>query len=278
MQIADQDPIPTVQVADADAASSVITPDSPPWNLVTGFLVWVASVAAIFVFPLLVVIPYFLITREAMPDDPSNDSRVILLSLIGVIPAHIFTLIVAWPVVTGGRGLDPKKTLGFNFGAVRWWMLPLVAAAFFALAYGVTAIFPEQDNDVLRIIRSSRTAAVVFAFVATFFAPVVEEVVYRGILYSALLKKAGTTVAVILVTLMFAGIHYPQYWGSPGSIILITLLSLILTLTRTVSGNLLPCIVLHLIFNGVQAVSIIAAVISGEDISAPVDSLQGLFR
>ena len=103
----------------------------------------------------------------------------------------------------------------------------------------------------------------------------VEEVIYRGVLYSALKRSVGTGLTVAIVTLLFAGIHYPQYWGSPGSIILITLLSLTLTLTRSISGNLLPCVLLHFLFNGLQSVAIIYSALSD---SPPEQALSQLFR
>ena len=60
------------------------------------------------------------------------------------------------------------------------------------------------------------------AFLAVFTAPFVEEVIYRGILYSALQRTTGTVLAVVIVTLLFAAVHVPQYWGSPSTIMLLT--------------------------------------------------------
>ncbi len=59
---------------------------------------------------------------------------------------------------------------------------------------------------------------------------------------------------MLVVTLLFAIVHVPQYWGSPATIVLICILSLVLTLIRVQTGNLLPCIIMHTIFNGIQSV------------------------
>ena len=85
----------------------------------------------------------------------------------------------------------------------------------------------------------------------------VEEVVYRGVLYSAIQRSIGVKGAIAIVTALFALVHVPQYWGSPGTIILICLLSLVLTLVRVSTGNLLPCIILHTIFNGIQSLFLV---------------------
>ena len=68
-------------------------------------------------------------------------------------------------------------------------------------------------------------------------------------------------MAVAFVTLLFTLVHVPQYSlnGHPdmAAIVTLLLLSLTLTLIRAGTGNLLPCIVLHTIFNGVQSVLLI---------------------
>jgi membrane protease YdiL (CAAX protease family) len=121
----------------------------------------------------------------------------------------------------------------------------------------LTSYFGETDNELLRILRSSRTAVILVAILATFTAPIVEEVVYRGVLYSALQRTVGVWMAVFLVTLLFAIVHVPQYLPDYVAISMICLLSLILTLVRVWTKNLLPCIVLHFVFNGIQSVILI---------------------
>jgi len=59
------------------------------------------------------------------------------------------------------------------------------------------------------------------------------------------------------VASMFAGLHVVQYWPNVGAISSITLLSVVLTLIRARTGRLLPCFVVHLVFNGIQSLIII---------------------
>jgi membrane protease YdiL (CAAX protease family) len=99
------------------------------------------------------------------------------------------------------------------------------------------------------------------AFLATFTAPLVEEVVYRGVVYSAFQRKFGIGVAVAIVTILFTIVHVPQYSQNNipdlASVFTLLLLSLALTLIRAWTGNLLPCIVLHTIFNGLQSLALV---------------------
>ncbi len=234
------------------------SPNNPPWNSLAAVGAWFLSVTAIFLFPIFFIVPYILLNRERPLESFQTDSTAILLNLLAIVPAHLFTLGVAWFVATRNGKYSLGETLGFKSGGFRWWYYPLILIAFFAVAGVVYYFIPEGDNELLKILRSSRTAVYIIVILATFTAPLVEEVIYRGILYSALQRSIGGGRAIGLVTFMFAAVHFLQYWGSPGTILLICLLSLILTLIRWKTDNLLPCIVMHTIFNGLQSLVMVA--------------------
>ncbi len=244
-------------LAEITPVTEIITPNNPPWNGWMASGVWILSVLAIIIFPIVFFVPYVLINRQISLDSIATDNTAIFLNLIAIFPAHIFTLIIAWFVVTKNNKFALKDTLGLSTGGFRWWYYPIILFAFFGLAGLVGYFVPEGDNDLLRMLRSSRMAVYTIVILATFTAPLVEEVVYRGVLYSAFQRSVGVKWAVFIVTLMFAGVHIPQYLGSPGTIVLICLLSLVLTLIRVKTDNLLPCIIMHTIFNGIQSIGLL---------------------
>ncbi|HEY0101736.1 MAG TPA: CPBP family intramembrane glutamic endopeptidase, partial [Pyrinomonadaceae bacterium] len=92
---------------------------------------------------------------------------------------------------------------------------------------------------------------------AVLTAPLVEEVVYRGVLYPALQRRIGMHLGVVGVMLVFAAIHFPQYYPNYGAISTIVVLSLTLTVIRAYTGRLLPCVVIHTIFNSASSVGIL---------------------
>lgn len=71
------------------------------------------------------------------------------------------------------------------------------------------------------------------------------------------LKENRTIIGVTEVSMLFALVHVPQYIDNLGVIVAIMVLSVGITTVRAVTGRLLPCIILHFIFNGVQAVQIV---------------------
>lgn len=257
------------------------TPNNPPWNSWTAFGMWAVSVLAIFIVPILFLIPYIIflaIEGNNSLENIQNDSTVIVISILAIIPAHILTIVLAWFIVTKNNKFSFQQTLGWSPNNFRWFYYILILVGFFALAAVVNYLIPEQDNELLRILRSSRTAVFVVAFLATFTAPLVEEVVYRGILYSAIQRSIGVTGAVAIVTTLFAAVHFMQYWGSPGTILLICLLSLVLTLVRVRTGNLLPCIILHTIFNGIQSLLLILQPYLPENIGGTTEQSAAIIR
>lgn len=239
------------------------TPNDPPWNSWAAVGVWIASVLLILILPSLFLIPYLVSSgiqmggNEDLKVFATSDPTAVVLQLSSIIPAHLLTLLLSWLVITRIRKYGFFKTLGFEMGGYKWWHIALILLGIFGAVIVVGSIFPEQDNDIIKMLRSSRYAVYLITILATFTAPIVEEVVYRGILFPAFQRSRGTAAAVGIVTIMFAGVHFLQYWGSPGTIILITFLSLVLTLVRSTSRNLLPCIILHFLFNGAQSILIL---------------------
>ncbi|MEO8648868.1 MAG: CPBP family intramembrane glutamic endopeptidase, partial [Acidobacteriota bacterium] len=239
------------------------SPNSPPWGIWVALGVWVASVLAIIVFPGLFLLPYAaslngqFASQEELFEFLKNDPKSLFLQVIAVIPAHVVTLIAAWFVVTRARRFSFRKVLGWEMGGFKWWYFAVILGGFFGIA-GITGYFvPETENEFLRILKSSRDAVIAIAFLATFTAPLVEEVVYRGLLYSAFQSRFGANTGVLTVTALFAAVHVPQYYPSFSTIFLLVLLSLTLTMVRVISNNLLPCVILHMLFNGIQSVLLI---------------------
>lgn len=256
-------PSPPIKKDILPSALLPVSPDNPPWNGWTALGVWVASVVFIVAFPNIFLLPYLakqavnFADQAAILEFAKTDATAVLLQVIAVIPAHICTLILAWLVVTRLKKFSFRETLGWRWNGFNVWNCLLLLGGFYILAAVVSNFVPEQENDMLRILKSSRAAVYVVAFLATFTAPLVEEVVYRGVLYSAFQRSIGVPAAVLITTFLFALVHVPQYWGSPGTIFLICLLSLALTLVRVRTKNLLPCIALHTVFNGSQSLLLI---------------------
>jgi membrane protease YdiL (CAAX protease family) len=192
-----------------------------------------------------------------MVEFAKTDQISIFLQIIAILPAHLLTILLAWLVVTRGRKYGFREMLGWRRGGFVWWHYGAILVAFMVIAQVVSNYFPEQENDLIRMLHSSRFAVYLVALVATFTAPLVEEVVYRGLIYSAFQRTIGVPGAFVIATLLFSIVHVPQYYPSYSTIFLLCLLSVVLTSIRVWTGNLLPCIILHTVFNGLQSIILI---------------------
>lgn len=245
------------------APSAPISPNNPPWGSIEALGIWIVSVLCIVIVPAVFFFVYLAAKQIPLTDTTQvietakSDPTAVLLQIAAILPAHLVTLLLAWLVITRFRKYSFWKTLGFERGGFRWWHYCIILGGFFIIAFGVGSLLPEQENELIRILRSSRAAVYVVALIATFTAPLVEEVVYRGVLYSAFQRSLGVPAAFVAVTFLFALVHVPQYYPSFSTIFLLTLLSVILTFIRVKSDNLLPCVILHTIFNGFQSVLLI---------------------
>jgi len=234
-------------------------PNDPPWGTGMAFLTWGLSVFFLFFFSSVPIIFYAFsqhIDREGLKDFLESPTSI-LIQISGTIPAHLLTLVFCWFVVTGRGKFSLKQTLGLKWGGFHLGFCILSVIFFYAIFGTLLYYFGDQDTELTRILLSSRAVVWVVAFLAVVTAPVVEELVHRGLLYSALQRSVGVPYAIAITSFIFAAIHFPQYYKSIVALLMISMLSLGLTLIRWKSKNLLPCIVTHLIFNGLQAAGLL---------------------
>lgn len=243
---------------------------SSPWlawlEVVKAMVMWIISFLLLLFVPVIVAVPY-LVYRVVSFGPPSaqalaGDKMLLFYSVLGILPAHLLTLGVTWMIVTDSGRRPFWKTIGFGWPertspTTTTLVSVLIALALFGLAWLVTLLYGERKTDLDLLIESSMYTRIATAFMAAATAPLVEEVIYRGILYQALEKAAGAAVAIPVVSLLFAGVHVYQYRNNLAVILVITLLSIVLTVSRALSGKVLPAFIIHLVFNGIQSVFIV---------------------
>lgn len=251
------------------------TPISPissrwlPWfEVLKAFLVWVMSLILLVFIPVIVALPYvvYMWITQGPPraEDLAADKTLIFLSILGIIPTHLLTLGILWLIVTEGGRRPFWKTVGFEWPrtispTVVVLLSFLLALLLLGIGWLVTTLYGGNKTQLDLLVESSMQARFATAFVAVATAPLIEELIYRGVIYSALERAAGMGVAITLVSLLFAGVHVFQYSNNIAVIIVITLLSVTLTVTRAVSGKVLPSFIIHFVFNGIQSLILVLA-------------------
>jgi membrane protease YdiL (CAAX protease family) len=247
-------------------------PDDPPWGPVTGFSVWLASVAAIIVIPVIAVgiwlaiqaargvpLPNFAIRSEV--EQWALSPNILLLQIVATMVAHAITMAMFWAVVTRLGSRPFWASLGWSWGGHRVWYWVVLSIcillAIQIISQILTRFLPQEESPFDQMLKSSRQVRIAVAFLAVFTAPLVEEVVYRGVLFSSLRKRIGLVATVLVVTVMFAGVHVFQNRGAWVSIAGLAFLSLVLTIVRARTRSLLPCVFIHTLNNAFASVIIV---------------------
>ena len=242
-------------------------PDNPAWGIGGALLIWLATILLQAIIPALILIPYGLsrlnlnspnFAREFV-QLAATDRTAVFLQIFSILPTHLLMFALVWAFVTRFGRRPFLASLGWGWsGRLRLWRSVGLGVALFATATTLAKLLGAEKSTTLeQLINSSLAARYMIAALAVFTAPFVEEFVYRGVLYSALQRTIGVKGAVIFVLGLFTLIHVPQYWPNIGVIAAVGLLSIVLTVVRAYSGRLLPCIVIHLVFNLIQAVLLV---------------------
>jgi uncharacterized protein len=253
------EPLNTFATVEPDASA-----DNPLWGLGLATLTWFLSVVLLLIMPPLFTLPYILYRySDAAPQAPEvflADKTLIFFSLLGVIPAHVLSFALVWAVTTRLGRYPFWRVIGWSWPPRFrvWWSIGLAIGLLF-IGLIIISRFGGQTTEMEKILLSSRLNALTTAFLATATAPLVEELIYRGVLYSAVQRALGMTNAIVIVMFLFTLVHVIQYWPNFGALSAILLLSCALTLVRARTGRLLPCYVIHLVFNGVQSLMIVFA-------------------
>ena len=173
-----------------------------------------------------------------------------------ILPAQQLTVVLAVLYVTRLKG---QKSLAADFGLV----VRLRDAK--ALVVGATleivltlALFPilqldpdAKNQQLLNDLKDHRDIATIVLFVvgAVILAPIIEELLFRGLLLRALLRRMAPVTAVLVSAVIFALVHY---LGDPNTLPFLpalTGLGAVLAVVALRSGELSTSIFIHAGFN-----------------------------
>lgn len=220
-------------------------------------LVAVGALFAFFTFPALLIIGVgWQFSEEALRDPtPAVWLRLHGADMLAKTLLAIGLAIVLWrtrvPLMPRGwraflRGCRlgvvgvlisfPLATVQLNAGLRLWeWVAPDAAPP----AHPVLDALEEGEVGAGGL-------ALLFAG-AVVIAPVVEELFFRGVLLSALMKHLGRVwVPIVTTAVMFGFVHLPQ----PQAVVPLITLGVVLGYLRVRGGTVWPCIVAHALFNG----------------------------
>jgi membrane protease YdiL (CAAX protease family) len=188
------------------------------------------------------------------PDGLQIDPRVTLVAAIAG------TLLGGAVVLALARRALPATPEAVALGAIGWTRVPAreaVRAAFtglgLVLAFGIVGRFlpaPRHELGPLgRIAAAGGGLRVAWAVLAVVIAPPVEELVFRGVLYSGLAAKWASSRAGFVTTMIFVAMHATEIGAYWPAWIAIGVLSTLALRARVATGSLIPAVALHATYN-----------------------------
>ena len=195
---------------------------------------------------------------QALIVQPDVNSLMVILTL--AITATI-TLLLArrrwpalWPLAAPpGFGFAPSPQAGYYMAAAALGlMLPFLG--------GLLTQWFAQGHEVSQDIKQLGAAAspalrIPLALLVVTLGPVVEELLFRGVLLSAAMRHMTPGAAAFMTAALFACVHLPDlgflWYALPN----LLLLGLVLAWLRLKSGSLWPAVLAHAVNNALAVVS-----------------------
>ena len=173
-----------------------------------------------------------------------------------LLPVQQFAVLGALVLVSKAKG---RGSLRSDFGlevraadARVLWLGPALQGAFWLALLPLVWLGGDTGNQQL-VEELERTReflpVVLFALGAVVMAPIVEETLYRGLLFRALLRRVSPATAVFISALIFAAVHFLGDPNAFRSLPALAALGVILALRALRTGSLSSSILIHAGFN-----------------------------
>jgi hypothetical protein len=235
----------TEDLVESDRSRSPIT-DWPLWSAPVALL---GGLALALVGGLVVDVPALVLgvkisSSHTPPGITIADTVVqdVGFVLASVYCAHIGGRVVrSWQFGLRRPGIGWRRASG---------LILLLIVTFIALsAIWSGAVHPREDTQVLESLGSYEGTILVLlsAALTCVVAPICEEFLFRGFIFTALCNWRGTLPAAVITGVVFGGVHY----GSAPTLDLVPLgcLGFGLCLLYRYTGSLYPCMIAHSLNN-----------------------------
>jgi membrane protease YdiL (CAAX protease family) len=128
------------------------------------------------------------------------------------------------------------------------WLI--CAGAFLAMTVLiVSTLFPQPTESPLEKLLTTTESIVAFVIFGIALAPLLEEIIFRGFIYTLLADVYSPRIAVPVTAIIFAAVHGSQLRGNLPAVGVILLVGYVLTVVRQRSDSLIPSVIMHTTYN-----------------------------
>jgi membrane protease YdiL (CAAX protease family) len=143
------------------------------------------------------------------------------------------------------------QAIRWNWPQAEWRLLGLGAVLLLALRM-VESFLPMPKDTPFEHLFDQPRDAYLLSIIAVSFAPLMEELFFRGLLYPVLARRMGMVWGILLTALPFGLIHLPQYGWAWGAALVIFLVGVVCGAVRAATKSVAASFLVHVGYNGTQ--------------------------
>lgn len=222
--------------------------EAPIFGLLDVLLVLVAGVFLVLIIPALAVVAAHMLPRYAgVPLTALARNAVILVPAQSVAYLLLIAFTHMLMITRHDRGLT--DVIPFAWPRERWAAL-VAAGVLLAVAILMLGQFlPIPKQLPIDEFFKTRSSAFVMLVFAVLVAPIVEELLFRGLLYPVLNRALGAIAALVLTSLAFALLHAGQLALAWAPLLTLFLVGFVLTLVRARYQSVMASTLVHMAYN-----------------------------
>lgn len=179
-------------------------------------------------------------------------AHVGLLTAVSGIVAYTVAGVLTIAFIKARRGASIAKYLGLR--RITWkamLLLVLITAIFVTLVTLIGSFFQADESDTKNLVEIYNTSTwpVLLWIAVVVFAPIIEELIFRGFLFEGFRNsRIGLIGAILLTSIVFTILHIGYSVSSLGAVFVF---GLILGTVRHKTGSLWSTILMHALYNAV---------------------------
>ncbi|MDR3765361.1 MAG: type II CAAX endopeptidase family protein [Acidobacteriota bacterium] len=163
--------------------------------------------------------------------------------------AYLMLLAMLWRLFAKYHQMGMLDALHWRWPR-RWGILLVSGVVLAVAAQGASALLPTPPElPIDQMIRTPLDAWLMMLF-GVAFAPFVEEVLFRGLLFPALARRLGGVTSLLVTAILFGGVHSAQLGGSWAQVGMIVAVGGALTAVRWRWRSLAASTLVHMGYNG----------------------------
>lgn len=153
-------------------------------------------------------------------------------------------IVMTTPIIYGLRRVEPVDIFNQKLNKKGYFQFLLAILAVISLLFITILLHQESSQkDPMEAFYFSKAGMVMIVLIV----PILEEVFFRGIILTLLIKQLPVTRAILITSVFFGIMHLGTSWNAGLTAIIF---SIIVSFLYISTKSVLPCIVLHMLNNG----------------------------